>query len=126
MKALLIDVNEGHYKEVDVRNDWKELAKACNCNYVEHIHMMIGHKPFTIICDEDATLKEAQKVSAVTSEGEIALVGNLIITDLSLGDEFEDLSDHNCEYLLNHITFVTSKKDSSMWPILLDVGPLKK
>lgn len=125
MQAYLIDVINKEHKKVNVKDrpEWKDLAKLCGCKYVEAAHRRIGGRAYTIICDEDGSLKE-NRTSALDQNNEMALVGNLLVFKLSAGNELEGLDKPDISIIRNHIANVTFhvNDDIDTWPVLLNVS----
>ena len=124
MRTILIDVKNKRFAKLNVKDDAAEWARLCNCKYVKQIHRNIGHKPFTIVYDEDGLLKQEQIPSALDINNEVALVGNLLIFDYSAGVNIEELSKDNARYVINNIANVAinSATGTDIRPMLLNVN----
>lgn len=121
MKCVKIDVKEKSVTVVNPKNDWKELAKECNCSYIAMAPRAIGGRYFTIICDEDGGLKQNQRASAVDKDKNTMFVGNILIGALSnLEDETSDLSEDDISHILSNICMATFQ-DGQNGPILTNM-----
>ena len=79
IKGLLIDVNNGEAKVIEVEDKLEELYKVLDCDCIDIIQRTIFGKDYTIVCDDEGLLKGNPKVSALTNEFRPSLVGNLLV-----------------------------------------------
>ena len=80
MKAYLIDTEakEARIVEVDDENHLTEYYKLLNCSLIDIARRKVGGKYFDIILDDEGLFTESPIVSAIDSNGDPALVGNLL------------------------------------------------
>lgn len=114
MRAYLLDVENKTRKavEIDDNRHLEEYYKYLNCSTVDITSRKIGGKWFDIIADDEGLYKENPIVSALTSDNEPALVGNLLFCnyDAETGAEIS-LTEADIEYLEKH-TGLAVKKDA--------------
>ena len=78
MKMLMIDVENRKVEMVEA-NGLKDHYKLIGCRTVDIVHRTIGDVRVEIVIDDEGTLVESPKVSAISPEGTPALYGNLLI-----------------------------------------------
>ena len=114
MRAYLLDVENKtrNAVEIDDTRHLEEYYKYLNCSIVDITSRKIGGKWFDIIADDEGLYKENPIVSALTSENEPALVGNLLFCnyDTETGEE-TSLTDEDIAHLEKH-TALAVKKDA--------------
>ncbi|MBQ6980024.1 MAG: DUF3846 domain-containing protein [Clostridia bacterium] len=83
IQVIYVNVDKGTKPKIKhIEDNIDTFYKLINCNSVEMPQRQINGKYFTIICDEEGTLKSNPIVSACSHKGDAMLVGNLIITGL--------------------------------------------
>lgn len=103
MKALLLDVMEGKVETVDA-DGVEEFYKLLHCTTIDIVQRIIGDRWYDIVCDDNGTLVEDPRISAVDSKGQIMLVGNLLICGLADADGvLTSLSEEDIEYIQESI-----------------------
>lgn len=91
IQVIYVNVDKGENPKIKhIEDDIDTFYKLINCDNVEMPQRQINGKYFTIICDEEGTLKSNPIVSACSHKGDAMLVGNLIITGLP--NEYGDLT----------------------------------
>ena len=112
MKAYLLDVENKVRKavEIDDDNHLQEYYKYLNCSIVDITSRKVGGKWFDIIADDEGLLKENPIVSALDSNNQPALVGNLLFCnyDSETGEEVS-LTDDDIEHLEKHSALAVKK-----------------
>ena len=80
MKAYLIDTEakEARVVEIDDSNHLTEYYKHLNCYLIDITRRQVGGRYFDIIVDDEGLFADNPIVSAIDSQGEPALVGNLL------------------------------------------------
>ena len=113
MRAYLLDVENKTRSavEIDDNQHLQEYYRYLNCSLVDITSRKIGGKWFDIITDDEGLCKENPIVSALTSDNEPALVGNLLFCnyDAETGEE-TSLTDEDIAHLEKH-TAIAIKKD---------------
>ena len=109
--GILIDTEVNTAKAVTIDNTLEAYYSALHCSCIDIVERTIGEseKYFTIVCDDEGLLKANPCISAVSDLFEPTLVGSLLITDFDhdTGD-LTSLSEHELEYVLDHIIFTVS------------------
>ena len=112
MKAYLLDVENKVRKavEIDDDNHLQEYYKYLNCSIVDITSRKVGGKWFDIIADDEGMLKENPIVSALDSNNQPALVGNLLFCnyDSETGEEVS-LTDDDIEHLEKYSALAVKK-----------------
>ena len=102
MRAYLLDVENKTRRtvEIDDTRHLEEYYKYLNCGTVDIVSRKIGGKWFDVIADDEGLYKENPIVSALTSDNEPALVGNLLFCnyDAETGEEIS-LTDEDIVHL---------------------------
>ena len=83
VNGILVDVKNGVVKPYTVTgtgekqlNAWYEVL---NCDYIDIVHITVGGERYTVVCDDEALLKENPIPSAIGEDGVPVLYGNLFI-----------------------------------------------
>ena len=112
MKAYLLDVENKVRKavEIDDDNHLQEYYRYLNCSIVDITSRKVGGKWFDIIADDEGLLKENPIVSALDSNNQPALVGNLLFCnyDSETGEEVS-LTDDDIEHLEKYSALAVKK-----------------
>lgn len=116
--GVLLDVNAGTAELRTIPDTLQDLYRALDCSCIDIITRRIGTRLFTIVCDDEGLLCGQPKPSAFMASGDLALVGNLLITAHVPGSpELEDLSQEEAAYVLRHARRIPNVP----WPILFPV-----
>lgn len=97
-----VDVYEGTSEPVTFMDSLKDMYRHVQCDCVDIITRFIEGVPFCFICDDCGLLKTSPRVSAVDVEGEVALVGNLLVTAPSDEGGMRSLTDAEKTILRRH------------------------
>lgn len=100
--GLLIDVENGELGIVDCisLNDYHHYL---NCSTFDITKIHIGDKVYDIYCDDEGKFKNVLIPSAITKDGNVVLVGNLIITKRNLDGETISLDENDIVYLRRYV-----------------------
>lgn len=112
MRAYLIDTEAKKARVVEIADDDRlsQYYELLNCSLIDITSRQIDGKYFDIIADDEGLFVEDPKVSALDSNGEPALVGNLLFCNYD-GDGGEtSLTDDDIELLRKH-TVLAVKAD---------------
>lgn len=123
MRGYLIDVIEGKTHSVDVF-DLEDYQKFIHCQTIDIVSRTIGDREYEIICDDEGLSKRPALVSAVNSNGQPMLVGNLIVMGNSGGDEdMHEISFDEIQHLKKHFMHVVTKGSGPIhhYTLLCDV-----
>ena len=98
MKFLLIDVHHNEVKVVEA-NGLDDYYKHIGCDCIDIVRRKIADLKVNIICDDNGTLVDHPKVSAVNVVGKPCLYGNLLIAGGKVIDgELTELTEKEIEY----------------------------
>jgi len=100
MKTILVDVHEQCMRPVDVADKLDEFYRLLRCDTIDITERNIGGKQFSVMCDDEGLLKNGAIVSAVDSNGEPVLVGNLLFFHTDPNGNLLGISDDECQHLL--------------------------
>ena len=78
-------MKNGTANEVETNGSLAEYYKLVDCDCIDIATRKIGGKYFCIVCDDEGLFVENPKISAIDSEGNPLLVGNLLV--LNNGDD---------------------------------------
>ena len=99
MKMLLIDVHNNEVKLVEA-NGLEDYYKYIGCSTIDIVCRRIGDVTVNIVCDDEGTLVEHPKVSAIDDVGQPCLYGNLLIAGGEVIDgELTELTEQEIEYI---------------------------
>ena len=101
--AVLVDVyGTGRIKKIRIRSELEDYYRVLKCRTVDMPTRWIGGKPFTFICDDEGLFVDGCKVSALDSDDEPALVGNLLIVAYDGGEDVRGLTDEEVRHVMQH------------------------
>lgn len=103
LKTILLDVENGIVKEMEVENELHAFYKAMNVDMIEFTYPKIGNKEYTIMCDEEGLLKAEPKPSAINKSGRVQLVGNLMFFNDSPDGDLKSLSEKDIKEIKENI-----------------------
>ena len=111
MKGLLIDVHNAKIQEVEV-SELDDYYKWIGCENIDITSRKVGGRIYDIICDDEGFFHEPVLVSAVDSEQNAMLVGNLIVMGNSEGDEIlHGLSNEELKHLKKNLAVIGVERD---------------
>lgn len=113
IKGLLIDVENGKVEVVEIPQKLEEYYKLLNVECIDIVNRYIANELYTIVCDDEALLKENPQLSAVDYWNKPMLYGNLFITKYTDSEYLESLSDEDVDRLRNCITDVQVYYDTN-------------
>lgn len=101
MRSYLVNVNERKAMPIDIDPTLENMYATLNVGTIDIVVRRIKGKEFDIVCDDEGLLKDDIRPSAISPEGKVMLVGNLLffhhdnegnLTELS-GEDIELLQD---------------------------------
>lgn len=104
IKALYLDVFAGKRLqdlEFDTGN-FEELRRLLRCDCIDIVQrkvLDIRYRNVSIICDDEALLKDNKRVGFMAFQKSDEIFGNLIITGPPIGEELSSLTDKEIEAL---------------------------
>ena len=108
MKAYLIDTEakEGRVVEINDGDHLSEYYKLLKCYLIDITSRKVGGKYFDIIVDDEGLFADKPIVSAIDSNGEPALVGNLLFCNHDGQGGETSLTDRDIAILQEFTTIV--------------------
>ena len=88
-----------------INDDVDELQKIVDCRCFDIAHRKIGGKYYDIICDDEGLFRDKPTPSAVNSNGEVMLVGNLFICRHK-GPNLTSLTDRDVEAIKDELRYL--------------------
>jgi len=120
VKMLLIDVDNCRVKEVEV-DDYHDYLDHLGCEIFDVTVRRVGEerRPYEFIVDDMGLFKESPIASAISSNNEVMLVGNILIAgNVDHDGDFTDLSEDDLEYIKKYIKARLDFTDLGVIPIL--------
>ena len=109
MKAFYLNVQKNkNGKLIEIEDNLETFYELIQCRCIDIVRRRIGNKPFEIICDDEGALVETPIISAIDSNGNIMLVGNLIVFsgDVTEDGELTELKSDEIEEIRNNIRYI--------------------
>lgn len=108
MKMLLLDVRNNDVKVVET-NGLDDYYKYIGCRLIDIVRRKIGDLTVEIVCDDEGTLVDHPKVSAIDVIGQPCLYGNLLIASGRVVDGYlTELTEQELEYIKGFLIEVTT------------------
>lgn len=125
MKMLMIDVENREVKMVEA-NSLNDYYKLIGCRTVDIVHRTIGDNiEVEIVLDDEGCLVNAPKISAINSNGEPILFGNLLIASGRVTDDGEltELDQDEIEAIKTwYLATITTSVYKEPYPVLVEVN----
>lgn len=107
VKGVLLDIEKNEAKVVEFEPRLQQYYDLLHCGSIEIVPRNIGynrsHRRFDIVCDEEGTYKEGNKISAIDNLGRVMFVGSLLVVNRAENGETASLTDKECEFVLSKI-----------------------
>ena len=109
MKYLFLDVYNNKLKTVEA-NGLDDYYRLIGCRTIDIVRRKIGDIYVEIVIDDEGTLVEHPKPSAVDIVGEIALFGNLLVASGRVTDDGEltELTQDEIDVIKENVAEVTT------------------
>ena len=103
MKMLLLDVHNNDVKVVEA-NGLEDYYKYIGCSVIDIVRRRIGDLTVEIVCDDEGTLCDHPKASAIDITGNPCLYGNLLVAGGEVVNGYlTELTTEEIEYLKKYI-----------------------
>ena len=135
IKGVLLDTEKGTAKITTLCDELDAYYAALHCDIIDIVTRKIGDKLFSIVCDDEALLKDRPVVSAVSGRRKPMLFGSLFVVSVETEDKFSvlgfngelvGLTDEDCRYVFEHLESVLltdpEKGTGQAVLVLSDVG----
>lgn len=119
IKAFLIDVQNSNPYVVEIQEMSLDIIyKLLNCTCFDIAHRKIGSSIYDIFCDDEGLLKCNPILSAMSSNNEPMLVGNLLVTKSNAEGETISLADSEIAEIRKNLTPIFDDK-GKYYPCLI-------
>lgn len=118
MKTLLLDVYNDRLEEIDIEDKLEEFYKALDCRTIEIPERKIAGKYFDIMCDEEGLFRDDAKISAISSNGMMMLVGNLMFFHHTEDGDLTGLSTGDINHIKRNILTVYTERHPEGYVVL--------
>ena len=118
LKGFLIDVQKSNPYIVEIEHNLNSFYQILNCSAFDIARRKIGKTYYDIFCDDEGLLKDKPIVSAVSSDMQPMLVGNLFITRSNDEGETISLTNEEINEVKRHLTAVFDDL-GRMYPCLI-------
>ncbi|MBR3552924.1 MAG: hypothetical protein IKN72_06005 [Clostridia bacterium] len=108
MKTVLLDVNAGIAKVVDVEPKLEAYYKLLHCRCIDIVERRIGGRWFDVMCDDEGLLQSEPIVSAFDYLGRARLVGSLMFFHHDDEGNLLGLSDDDILHIGSNIRWLPS------------------
>lgn len=88
---------------VEVTGELQEYYDLIGCDYIDIVTRKIGDTYFDIICDDEGLLKDNPRITAVDTEGNPMLVGNLIFSHTNEEGETVGITDEEIKMIRDNV-----------------------
>ena len=123
MKMLMINVENRKVEMVEA-NTLTDYYKLIGCRTIDIISRSIGNVRVEIVLDDEGCLVNAPKISAINSNGEPILFGNLLIASGKVTDDGEltELDQDEIEAIKTwYLATITTSVYKEPYPVLVEV-----
>ena len=100
MKGLLITKDKAEL--VDYDGSLERYYELLNCDIITITYRSVNGKGICIVCDDEGLFKESNFISAVDTDFQPALVGNLLVVSVNEGEDLETEIFNECAKRLIH------------------------
>ena len=122
MKMLLLDVENKEIKKVEANglDDYYELI-GCRC--IDIVRRTIGDVEVEIVLDDEGTLVNQPKISAISPEGTPMLCGNLLVASGRVTDDGEltELTEGEVDEIMDNVATITTSVYKEPYPVFVEV-----
>lgn len=121
--AYLIDPETKTAKPVTITASLENYYSTLRCDLIDIVDRRIGGKRYTIICDDEALLRNDPLISAIGDLGAPMLVGSLLVanSDRHTGTLLS-LEQNDIAHIARHIHHHGTRRHPEGWPMLCQVS----
>ena len=121
--AYLIDPETKTAKLVTITDSLECYYPTLHCDLIDIVDRRIGGKRYTIICDDEALLRDDPLISAIGDLGNPMLVGALLVvnSDRHAGTLLS-LEQSDIDHISKHIHHHGTRRHPEGWPMLCQVN----
>lgn len=103
MKVLVIDTDSLQPQVVETEGGLQEWYRLVKCDIIDIVSRKIGGRYFDIIADDEGLYKPAAKVTALDTQQQPMIVGNLVICNHDGEGNECTLTDKDIDHIKRHI-----------------------
>lgn len=118
--GYLIDVEHNIAATITIDKTLDAYYRILNCDCFDIARRRIGGQEFDIICDDEALLKDNPKISAIDSDGNPMLCGNLFIVKFDGVDDVTSLDGNDVAFLSGYIHSLATNNYPTPYPMLTE------
>ena len=121
--AYLIDPETKTAKPVTITASLESYYSTLRCDLIDIVDRRIGGKRYTIICDDEALLRDDPLISAIGDLGNPMLAGSLLVvnSDRHAGTLLS-LEQSDIDHIARHIHHHGTRRHPEGWPMLCQVS----
>lgn len=107
MKVLLLDTDSPAPQIIETAGGLKEWYRLLKCDLIDITERAVAGRYYDIIVDDEGLFKGGAKVTALDSNQQPQLVGNLVFCNHDEEGNETSLTDEDIQHLLKHIVILT-------------------
>ena len=117
MKVLLLDTDSLQPQVVETEGGLAEWYRLIKCDLIDIVSRKIGGRYFDIIVDDEGLYKGGAKVTALDTQQQPLLVGNLVICNHDGEGGETSLTDEDIELIKRQLVVLTEAdaEDPQRW-----------
>ena len=130
LKTILIDVKNKAIEVVEINDDIDTFHELIGCRCIDITTRKVAGEYYDIMCDDEGLLKDDAIPSAITPDGYVQLVGNLMLFKNDNSGNLISLSDkdikrirgkifqiqyHSSNGYVNGIVLMLGEEDIGKW-----------
>lgn len=119
--GVLLDAQTARVQRATIPATLESYYKHLDCSIIDIISRRIGGKRFDIICDDEGLLKDDPRISALDSEYQPMLVGNLFVCSHAEGYEIS-LTEEEISHVLRYAVKLPTRQHPEGLAMLTHVG----
>ena len=117
--GYLIDVENNIATTVTIDKNLDAYYNILNCDCIDIVARNIGGTRYEIICDDKALLKDNPKISALDSNMNPALCGNLFVVKFDGYDDVMSLDGNDVTFLNQFVRSFATQNYPVPYPMLI-------
>lgn len=116
--GYLVDVEHNIAAPVTIEKSLDSYYGILNCDCIDITTRQIGNREYDIICDDEGLFKDDPKISAIDSEGNAMLCGNLFIVKFDGIEDETSLDPDDIAHIEEYIRAIATKRYPIPYPML--------
>lgn len=119
IQGVLVDVFHGNSRILTLDATLDEYYSLLECELIDIQSRMIGGNRYDIICDDEALFHGDAKISAISNDGKVMFVGNLLVVKHNGEGGETSLTDDEAKDVMAHIKKVATLSHSKGYQMLV-------